>query len=114
MSDKYQKAVRYLTERPKEILFSWLEPTQHPAGCLFQFATTDGMSRMDGENQCGCLTEIRCGLRPAATTKLTMAIRRDKRIPHSGEDITVEHLPIFAEWQARLDRELRCKDEVLK
>lgn len=121
MSDKYQKAVEYLTKHPGEIFDAWLDVNEHPAGCLFQFANQFGFQRYGYDRAswttttiCGCITEIRgCGYL-AETPELTAAIRADKRIPERPDDIKPHHLPVFAEWQARLDRELRCKEPVLK
>lgn len=104
MKDKYDEAVEYLTENPKAIWHSWGTPTSHPSGCLFQYVTPTGD---DGETYCGCLTLIRGSSNfKACTPELTEAIRADKRIPEKGDEITVEHLPIFAEWQRRIDKEL--------
>jgi hypothetical protein len=38
---------------------------------------------------------------------LTKAIRADARIPEGPQWITVNDLPVFAEWQRRLDKELK-------
>lgn len=110
MPDKYDRAVEYLTENPSEIWFSWSAPFISENGCLFQFATPDGRSR-HGEKLYGCLTTVRAsetdhygGL--AYTPELTKAIRADERIPVCGSKIKVEDLPVFAEWQRRIDKEL--------
>lgn len=102
------------------------------AHCLFQFATPtgEGQTRQDGL-QCGCLTQVRqaCG-RPrnaasrkapqhvAFTEQLTRDIADDARIPFDIFEFEaevaglpyrerVERLNVFAEWQRRLDREIR-------
>lgn len=55
----------------------------------------------------GCLTMIHDGPEyKAQTPELTEAIRADGRIPDDPDEIEPEHLPVFAEWQRRLDREL--------
>lgn len=66
-----------------------------------------------GDASCGCLTQIRrtAGLAAdkryhAATVSLTEAIRKDPRLPIGPEAITRESLPVFAEWQRRVDREV--------
>lgn len=75
---------------------------------LFQYATpSDTRLRPDGRG-CGCLTMIRkfpdcC----AWTEELTEEIRSDERIPFSACTVTPEDLPVFAEWQRRLDKEIR-------
>ena len=109
--DKYDEAIAYLTEHPEEIYRAWHTCGTHPHGCLFEFCSPDGSNnkRADGE-KCGCLTMVR-GLSKiggvAWTDALTEEIRTDERLPKSGSEITVEHLPVFAEWQRRLDREIR-------
>lgn len=109
MSDKYQKAVEYLTRYPEQIGGAWSEPLSHPSGCLFQFVTPSGKCQHDLYGLAyGCLTTIRDGFQ-AHTPELTAAIRADKRIPKCSSLITPRHLPVFAEWQARIDRELRFK-----
>ena len=97
--DKYDRAIKHLTENPDEIFKAWGSPEMHVAGCLFQFC---GDSRHD---DIGCLTMVRGGAF-AATEELTKAIRADDRIPEDETLIGVEHLPVFAEWQRRLDLEL--------
>lgn len=54
---------------------------------------------------CACLTMIRNGWQ-GPTPELTTAIQSDDRLPCSPRQITPAHLPVFAEWQRRLDREL--------
>jgi hypothetical protein len=113
MGDKYDEAVAYLTEHPDSIFDSWKACGSMPGGCLFQFATPTGSiewRRDDGEEkECGCLTTIRCnpGERHAWSDELTVAILGDQRIPLDARQIDTEHLPVFAEWQRRLDREIR-------
>lgn len=115
MGDKYDKAIAYLTEHPEEIFNAWSingtadDPREHPAHCLFQ--RTDG-NDYDDDSHCGCLTEVKamCDKRPRAPTyALTIAIRNDTRIPTDVEQITVADLPVFAEWQRRIDKELNRK-----
>ena len=103
MPDKYDVAIKYLTRRPNEISRAWNYITSHPAGCLFQYAGNE----MD-DCHVGCLTMIRTapGSYCAATPELTKAIAADERIPLRSRDTKVEHLPVFAEWQRRLDKEL--------
>lgn len=66
-----------------------------------------GLFKMSGKH-CACLTGIRAGM-PGPTPKLSKAIMADVRIPLIPGDITPESLPAFAEWQRRLDREIRGK-----
>lgn len=107
--DRYDHAIDYLMRHPMEIINAWGQPDTHRAGCLFARA-----HRKDCYNcHHGCLTQIRgyCGYplaswNMAATPTLTTVIRADQRIPGRVEDIQLHHLPVFAEWQRRLDREL--------
>jgi hypothetical protein len=101
--DKYDKAVQYLTKHPGEILMAWQRPRVERGGCLFQFA---GDTDKYGE-QCGCLTQVKDRISRAQTPALTKAIRADVRIPKGPQWITAKDLPVFAEWQRRLDKELK-------
>lgn len=104
--DKYDEAIEYLTENPHEIETVWMHPFDHKAGCLFMFVIPNDVEFRPDRKLCGCLTTIRnCGY-AAWTDELTEAIRADDRIPNDLKDITIEKLPIFAEWQRRIDKEL--------
>ena len=107
MADKYDEAIAYLTANPDEIQAAWDggyyrgEETSVQAACLFNYANS-----ADDLN-CGCLTQIRSDpTRHAHTFDLTREIRLDSRIPVCATDITVADLPVFAEWQRRLDKEI--------
>ena len=107
--DKYDKAVKYLERHPEEINEAWGSPTtydrskgDHIAGCLFMIAGNENT------HNCGCLTQVRGStVSVALTPALTKAIRKDKRIPKSPDLITVEDLPVFAEWQRKIDKEIK-------
>lgn len=71
---------------------------------LFQFAGETTNNRY-----AGCLTMVR-GNFTAETPELTAEIRADERIPKNVREITRESLPVFAEWQRRLDRELPSRN----
>jgi hypothetical protein len=97
--DKYDDAVEYLTAHPSDIRRAWDYPHSHSAGCLF-LQTGSGCTN-------GCLTQIRANLEyRAPKNSITKAIRADARIPMNPADIDVGSLPVFAEWQRRLDKEL--------
>lgn len=116
-SDKYDKAVEWLTEHPGVINTTWswavsdgqdLSPEQEEAhkiaACLFQNCGAE-----DGEFEAtGCLTQVaHHSWTEAGTPELTEAIRADKdNIPAGGEYIEVKDLPVFAKWRRRIDREL--------
>ena len=110
MGDKYDEAVAYLTENPQHIRRDWcrggavqrLGADQTGVGpLLFMYASEGGEL-----HNCGCLTMIRGSGEVAQTEELTRQIREDERIPMCVDEITVESLPVFAEWQRRLDKEL--------
>jgi len=123
MADKYDEAIAYLTENPEDIYDAWMLWARSDqttdvkrAHCLFQVARVDPD---DGSSLgCGCLTQIRSGLTLGGVRcgvlgksgrqhkRLTTAVRSDKRLPSEPGSIRVEHLPVFAEWQRRLDKEL--------
>lgn len=113
--DKYDEAIEYLNKHPEEIEHAWMEcgwkgePLRdHPAHCLFAVANKTGkLPNFQGNGTCGCLTQIRFSKGHVAETKsLTAAIKADLSIPEVIKDVTIHHLPIFAKWQRRLDREL--------
>lgn len=120
MKDKYDEAIEYLTANPHDIFTAWLHPIDSDrdeikqAHCLFAYVAA---TRSDKSYEsCGCLTQIRGAGYVAVShgeevTSLTEEIRRDERIPASAPDgscpaIAVADLPVFAEWQRRLDKEL--------
>ncbi len=119
-TDRYDCAIEFLTQRPAEIKYAWAEWNTHVAGCLFEPVVAQPLedpgesaspgampARPDGQ-QCGCLTQIAAGGRYVAwTDALTEAIRADRRIPVAPHLINPEHLPVFADWQRRIEIELR-------
>jgi hypothetical protein len=110
--DKYDEAIEWLTEHPEHVMQAWYQregATQHRAHCLFQRT-----NRLPQHPVCGCLTQIRRNpnLHRAPNNDLTEDIYNDTRIPSSVLDITIAHLPVFAEWQRRLDREFGGKEGV--
>src|SRR5438045_1488958 len=98
--DKYDRAIKYFTENPEQIMLCWMFPKTNTHSCLFQHCGDRN------DTDIGCLTMIRNGTHSAATDKLTDAIAGDERIPLNVEGIAVETLPIFAEWQRKIDLEL--------
>ena len=104
--DKYDEAVEYLKDHPDNIREAWINPAGEMGGCLFGFVSGSRRTgRVDGQSV-GCLTTIVLGIDVAETEGLTVAIRADDRLPDSDLGITVELLPVFAEWQRRIDLEL--------
>ncbi len=112
--DRYDRAVDYLTEHPSLIEVAWdhghvqdveklclsedAKEAHRQAGCLFGLCC----SRF----RAGCLTQVCHNGLDAGTPELTAEIRADERIPFNGKDIEVDDLPMFAEWQRRIDKEL--------
>lgn len=96
--DKYDEAVEHLTANPHGIEDSWEQ-----GECLFQHAGKESDNWGADGYVIGCLTQIREGWVGAATPELTAAIRADARLPVTPTQITVEMLPIFAEWQRKID-----------
>lgn len=110
--DKYQVHIDELLDVLKvegrdafdeRVLSDWTD-----ARDLFRFASVNGYASRDSKGKAiGCLTMVRGGKAClAATPELTAAIRADDRLPSDEEHITPEHLPVMAEWQRRLDKEL--------
>lgn len=93
--DKYDKAMAYLFKHPEKIPLWWSH-----GRTLFQLVPNSG-----------CLTMIRNQRLIRPETPLEKEIAADTRLPDSPTKITTDHLPIFAEWQRRIDRELGREDE---
>lgn len=101
-NDIYEQEVKRLTENPELIRESW-----NKAEPLFKMVNSE---RHDDSHllTCGCLTQIK-GLGDKAykdgkeDLELTRKIKEDERLPGRAARITAEHLPVFAEWQRRID-----------
>ena len=123
--DKYDIAIQYLTENPDRIADAWADPQVYEARCLFAFASKTRHVIGDSSDSVGCLTMISVGCltmirsgrsshvensdKDSRLAALESEIRADERIPLSWDAIQLSHLPVFAEWQRRLDKELnRC------
>lgn len=110
MTDRYDRAIAYFTKNPKRIAISWFSSSSRAyfePGYLFAYASKDPYNA--GRNtDLGCLTMIRydSSIFKAETQALTDEIASDTRLPKDPDDITVENLHVFAEWQRRLDKEL--------
>lgn len=99
-----QKDVDYLTKNPDEISDYWLQGTS-----LFGFVSlSNDLSTVP--IKCGCLTMISKGNSRAINSngsvneELTLRIRGDERLPSTVNDIKVEHLPVFMEWQLEIQK----------
>ena len=103
--DRYDQEVERLSAVADAAFDSHLWRSWSDAGPLFGFVSPspeDPTIQIDGA-PCGCLTQVRGGCNPACTSALTEAIRADKRIPTEVGDIRRGHLPVFAEWQRKID-----------
>lgn len=115
MSDRYDEAAEALERLAKKFgwnnaaMYAWGStsedmPKDHQlAHRLFAFCTPDGEQQNRDGKYCGCLTQIRIGAGEGWTDELTTEIRADERIPKNSGDITREHIPVFQEWQRKLD-----------
>jgi hypothetical protein len=110
--DKYDLEIERITKAvdngdSEAIWGAWFHAT-----CLFQFASRSGRTK----KSIGCLTMIRHNPKRfhAETEALTEEISKDERIPKNENGITIKTLPVFAEWQRRLDKELRTRNELTK
>jgi hypothetical protein len=127
--DKYDEAIEHLRKfydagELENIYGAWNYPDEeNPASALFQYVANDGYSHP----YCGCLTQVRSGYKGAYGSMLTDQIRADIRIPCRIPDpgdfnLGIEEskaqykeellplmkaLPVLAEWQRRLDVELK-------
>ncbi len=97
VTDKYSEAITYLRKHPCKIDDAWQHPWSANGGCLFVYCGG------------GCLTQIKCGDDESYSSVLTKRIRADKRIPLSKHAITISSLPVFAEWQRKLDKSVHRK-----
>lgn len=100
----YDAQIKRLTANPTHILGSW--------------GSCEGIFKMISNKQdarAGCLTMIRNNanrvgkpfvavIKDVIDMELTESIQNDERIPKSAEAITPAHLPIFKEWQERIDK----------
>lgn len=106
--DKYDKQIEEIKSGHSTIKEDW-----YKAKGLFAFATDCKAELSSVEATVGCLVMIRnsSGIVLAQdqelAKKLTNEILLDKRLPRLPEEIKEEHLPVFAEWQRRLDKEIR-------
>lgn len=90
------------------------ELTQNPDSINIHWYNARGLFKYAGDNRdsftIGCLTMIRSNeSRTACTPELTAAIRADERLPLHMSDITIAHLPVFAEWQRKIDAAMASK-----
>ena len=92
--DIYDEEVEYLKENPKKIKDHW-----NVWSPLFRSA--DGKKKF-GES-IGCLTQIKAGTKTSGFSELDDRIKADNNIPDNPDNITVDHLDTFAQYQRKLD-----------
>jgi len=126
--DKYDHAIDYLIAHPEDIHDAWASPGAYEGrgGELFGFVApvwSDSSATAYGKDgvrvgTCGCLQQIRAAKVDDGMTarsaegsqvmsywnRLWDAIASDRRLPSDATDITVEDLPVFAEWQREIDQ----------
>lgn len=104
--DAYDKAIEFLNQHPDKIADAWFQ--DGPGKSLFGWCTKS----RDMVQNCGCLTMVRNGnsnsyrrVEPGLpmSDALNVEISNDERLPDFADDIKLEHLPVFAEWQRRMD-----------
>jgi hypothetical protein len=123
--DAYDKMVAYLNANPHLIFVSWNDPRPgiNAAGPLFAYVWPHN----NPPGKIGCLTTIATGEYDAATPELKNALLADDRLKVDVLEIRYDAfkeanderaanravaeallplLPVFAEWQRRIDKEL--------
>lgn len=102
----YDEQIAHLTEHPEDIYFHWMNPSI--SGPLFKYVGITEDDRL--HDRCGCLTMIReypnrfkAIIGGTVDVKLTEEIANDVRIPERPHYITPDQLPVFKEWQERID-----------
>ena len=103
MTDIYDEEIARITREVNAGDTSAIKRAWGRESPLFAFVGPSGTTYH--RHGCGCLTQIREGIasafaRPGVVdVELTIAIRADERIPVNYWEITLEDLPVFAEWQ---------------
>ena len=111
----YQAAVAFLEKNPEKIFDAWTDPFIKQGGSLFVFVSPSGIDEElpgVGIGSTACLTQLKGthndinklpGLPNRVGARLLKKLRADDRIPSDQDNITVESLPAFDEWQKRFD-----------
>ena len=127
--DKYDHGIDYLTENPEHIRSAWGDPGGWigKGGELFGFVGPDwkcnsnpGMHERIETGTCGCLQQIRAAfkggddgtsgsMKMSHWPRLWQKIADDRSLPADADDITVDDLVVFAQWQREID-EKRLQD----
>lgn len=91
MADKYDEQIERLRNTPELIYSDW----DYGIGLFASVC-----------DQCGCLTQVRRSDfwgENFPDRGVLAEIVADERIPKNGQDVTVDHLPVFAQWQRKID-----------
>jgi hypothetical protein len=106
--DKYDEAVAFFTENPKQKERFWANPDKEGPGCLFQFCNKANYpAYLGGDKSIGCITMIISSEKYLAETpELTAAIRADRdNLPDDITETTpIEKLVRLGEWQRKIDQ----------
>lgn len=108
--DRYDLAMAHLNKHPEELEDSILFADSYPGGPLFFNAARNPYSYLKVEK--GWLgNPVQIREYPdhfvAETDWLTSAILKDDRLPKSAADCRLEHLPVIAQWQRKIDTVLK-------
>lgn len=113
--DRYDKAIRTISEKAsglgergfrKYIGALWSFPERHPEGCLFLYTGKDPFN-----HQYPCLSQIKSNRYDPNTpcemgVELFDNILQDPTVPSGPEDISLNHLGVFAAYHRKLDEKL--------
>ena len=108
--NKYDIAIEYLTNNPHNIFHAWSLSVNHSSSVIHAHCLFERIGDVMNVEDCGCLTEIREDTQKFACIDweidydLTERIRADERIPTHPWLIGIETLPVFKEWQERIDK----------
>jgi hypothetical protein len=117
--DRYGLAVEYFLAHPDELQQAWMHPGDHSHGCLFLYATQDGLlaRKSDPHHRYGDPIQIRSGnpvyvaeepSLPAGATPLTELLRNDELLPGAFSELLGPGLQGYLErlayWQRVFDR----------
>lgn len=101
----YESQIKKLTEDPSLIYDEWMGAKgifKLMGSWLEFYVGCPTMIRTNDENkECGFQYYAFIGGFPHH--EFTEQLSKDTRLPKDSLDITVEHLPIFAEWQEKYD-----------
>lgn len=96
--DKYDEAVKYLTDNPSQIGMAWFYTFEREGGQLFKCQSNSNIN---------CPTMFKRHSLPCSEEEAVLI----KQLPHCLFDIKVSHLPIFADLQRVWDKLYRNKLE---